>query len=271
MSAAAGALVPAPARPRVFATLGAALGLLWNHPVALLVPYGAVSALLIVESLVVLTLTDGERPPIAANMALGLVVGVVGGLGGAAVVVATAALVAKGTPSLADTLDALLRRRAPLLALAALAVIVTWAASTPTLIVDWIMLDSDDLRSRAITVGLVGILWLPVSLYLEARFAVAFQLFLLEGAGPVDAFRRSWRTMKGNVLRMAGILLVMVVATLVLTMLATTLVWLFGPRDSEQTIRAIQIIATGALSIIPGALTIAAVTLYYLRLREAAP
>lgn len=269
MSAAAGALVHAPASPRVFATLRAALGLLWNHPVQLLVPYGAVSALLIVESLVVIALTDGERPPIAANMALGLVTGIVGGVGGAAVIVATAALVTGGTPSLTGTLDALLQRRAPLIALAVLAVIVLWVATTPVLIVDWIMLDSDDLQDRAVAISLTTVLWLPVSLYLEARFAVAFQLFLLEGAGPVDAFRRSWRTMKGNVLRMVGILLVMAVVGIVLAVLATVLIALFSP--SYDTSRTIQIIATGALAIIPGALTIVAVTLYYLRLRESAP
>lgn len=269
MSAAAGALVPASASPRVFATLRAALGLLWNHPVQLLVPYGVVSALLIAESLVVIAVTDGERPPIAANMALGLATGIVGGVGGAAVVVATAALVAGGTPSLAGTLDALLQRRAPLIALAVLAVIVLWVATMPVLIVDWIMLDSDDLQDRAVAISLTTVLWLPVSLYLEARFAVAFQLFLLEGAGPVDAFRRSWHTMKGNVLRMVGILLVMAVVGIVLAVLATVLIALFSP--SYDTTRTIQIIATGALSIIPGALTIVAVTLYYLRLRESAP
>lgn len=270
MSAAAGALVHAPASPRVFATLRAALGLLWNHPIHLLVPYGAVSALLIVESLVVIALTDGERPPIAANMALGLVTGIVGGVGGAAVVVATAALVAGGAPSLAGTLDALLQRRpAALLALATLAVIVLWVATAPVLIVDWIMLDSDDLQDRAVAISLTTVLWLPISLYLEARFAVAFQLFLLEGAGPVDAFRRSWRTMKGNVLRMVGILLVMAVVGIVLAVLATVLIALFSP--SYDTTRTIQIIVAGALAIIPGALTIVAVTLYYLRLRESAP
>ena len=269
MSAAAGALVHAPASPRVFATLRAALGLLWNHPVQLLVPYGAVSALLIVESLVVIALTDGERPPIAANMALGLVTGIVGGVGGAAVIVAAAALVAGGTPSLTDTLDVLLQRRAPLIALATLAVIVLWVATAPVLIVDWIMLDSDDLQDRAVAISLTTVLWLPVSLYLEARFAVAFQLFLLEGAGPVDAFRRSWRTMKGNVLRMVGILLVMAVVGIVLAVLATVLIALFSP--SYDTTRTIQIIVAGALAIIPGALTIVAVTLYYLRLRESAP
>lgn len=269
MSAAAGALVHAPASPRVFATLRAALGLLWNHPVQLLVPYGAVSALLIAESLVVIALTDGERPPIAANVALGLATGIVGGVGGAAVIVATAALVTGGTPSLAGTLDALLQRRAPLIALAVLAVIVLWVATMPVLIVDWIMLDSDDLQDRAVAISLTTVLWLPISLYLEARFAVAFQLFLLEGAGPVDAFRRSWRTMKGNVLRMVGILLVMAVVGIVLAVLATVLIALFSP--SYDTTRTIQIIVAGALAIIPGALTIVAVTLYYLRLRESAP
>lgn len=123
MSAAATAFVPAPAKPRVFATLGAALGLLRRHPVQLLVPYGAVSALIIAESFAAIALTDGERPPMAVNMAPGLVTGIAGGVGGGAIVVAAATLVRGGTPSLAGTLGALFRRRWPLLALAALAVI----------------------------------------------------------------------------------------------------------------------------------------------------
>lgn len=271
MSAAAGTLIPAPARPRVFATLRAALGLLRNHPVQLLVPYGAVSALVVAESLVVIALTGGERPPIAANMALGLATGIVGGVGGAAVVVAVATLVANGTPSLADTLGALLRRRTPLIALAALAVIVSWVATAPILIVDWALLDSDDLQGRAVAISLTSVLWLPVSLYLEARFAVTFQLFLLEGARPVDAFRRSWHLMKGNILRMVGILLVIVAATIVIAVLTSVLVALLGPRDDEQAIRTIQTAVSGVSGLFLGALTIAAVTLYYLRLRESAP
>ena len=207
MSAAAGALVPASASPRVFATLRAALGLLWNHPVQLLVPYGAVSALLIAESLVVIAVTDGERPPIAANMALDLAEGVILGMAGAAIVVAAAAFAREQPASIPASFGPLTRRPAALLALATLGVIVTWVSTLPTWIVYWVTNDASN-SDRATATSLATVLWLPVSLYVGARFALAFQLFLLEGAGPAESFIRSWRMMTGYILRMVGILLV---------------------------------------------------------------
>ena len=269
MSATAAAFAPAPAKPRVFATLGAALGLLRRHPAQLLVPYGAVSALLVAEALAVIALTNGERPPMAVNMALGLVTGIVGGVGGGAIVVAAATLARGGTPSLAGTLDALFRRRWPLITLAALAVIVLWVSTLPTWIVQWAMNDSSN-ADRLTAITLTTALWLPVSLYLEARFALAFQLFLLEGAGPADAFVRSWRAMRGNILRMVGILVMIGTVQAAITM--AVLFGLFAvDRGDEQAILSASAAVSGVSGAILGALTIVAVTLYYLRLRESAP
>lgn len=269
MSAAAAAFVPAPARPRVFGTLGAALGLLRRHPVQLLVPYGAVSALLIAESLAVIALTDGERPPMAVNMALGLVTGIAGGVGGGAIIVAATTLARGGTTSLAGTLDALFRRRWPLIALAVLAVIVLWVSTLPIWIVQWMTSDSVN-TDRVTAITLATALWLPVSLYLEARFALAFQLFLLEGAGPADAFIRSWRVMRGNILRMIGILIVIGAVQAVIAVAMLTGLYAVSSGD-EQALLFIATAVSGVSGAILGAFTIIAVTLYYLRLRESAP
>lgn len=271
MSAAAGALVPAPARPRVFATLGAALGLLWNHPIQLLVPYGAVSALVVVESLVVIALTSGEPLPIAGRLALDLGEGVVLGVAGAAIVVAVAALAREQPASIPASFGPLARRPAALLALAALAVIVTWASTLPTWIVYWATSDASN-SDRATANAVASVLWLPVTLYVGARFALAFQLFLLEGTGPAQSFIRSWRMMTGSILRMIGILLVIGLVQGVIAAAAAVLTSLLVVgRGDEQAFLSITTAVSGVSGFLLGALTIAAVTLHYLRLREAAP
>ena len=271
MSAAAGTLVPAPARPRVFATLRAALGLLWNHPVQMLVPYGAVSALIIAESLAVIALTDGVRPPLAADMALDLAEGVVLGVAGAAIIVAVAAFARERPTDIPASLRPLVQRPAALLALAALAVIVTWVSTLPTWIVYWATSDASNV-DRGVAIALTSVLWMPVTLYLSARFALAFQLFLLEGAGPAEAFIRSWRVMTGHILRMVGILLVIGLVQTVIAVAATVLTSLLVVnRGGEQAFLLISTAVSGVSGLFLGALTIAAVTLYYLRLRESTP
>lgn len=271
MSAAAGTLVPAPARPRVFATLRAALVLLWNHPVPLLVPYGAASALVVVESLVVIALTSGEPLPIAGRMALDLTEGVVLDVAGAAVVVAVAAFAREQPVSIPASLRPLAQRPAALLALAALAVVVTWVSTLPTWIVYWATNDAGS-SDRATAIAVASILWLPVTLYVGARFALAFQLFLLEGAGPAQSFIRSCRVMTGHILRMVGILLVIALVQAVIAVAATVLTSLLvAGRGDGQSFLSITTAVSGVGGLFLGALTIAAVTLYYLRLREAAP
>ena len=272
MSAAAGALVPASASPRVFATLRAALGLLWNHPVQLLVPYGAVSALLIAESLVVVALTDGEPLPIAGRMALDLAEGVILGVAGAAIVMAVAAFALEQPAGIPASFGPLARRPAALLALAVLAVIITWISTLPTWIVYWATNDASN-SDRATAISLATVLWLPVSLYLSARFALVFQLFLLEGAGPAESFIRSWRMMTGYILRMVGILLMVALVQAVIAVAATVLTALLvvEQRGDEQAFLSITTAVSGVSGLLLGALTIVAVTLYYLRLRESAP
>lgn len=270
MSAAAAAFVPAPARPRVFGTLGAALGLLRRHPVQLLVPYGAVSALFIAESLIVIAMTSGEPLPIAGRLAIDLGEGVVLGVAGAAIVVAVAAFAREQPAGIPASFGPLARRPAALLALAALAMIITWASTLPTWIVYWATSDASN-SDRAMASAVASVLWLPVTLYLGARFALAFQLFLLDGTGPAQSFIHSWRMMTGSILRMIGILLVIGLVQAVIAVAAMLTDMVIILRGDEQAFLFIPTAVTGVSGAILGAFTIIAVTLYYLRLRESAP
>ncbi|MDE0312641.1 MAG: glycerophosphoryl diester phosphodiesterase membrane domain-containing protein [Caldilineaceae bacterium] len=54
--------------------------------------------------------------------------------------------------------------------------------------------------------GLALLLLLAPTVYLAARWLVAPAVLVVEGAGPIDAIRRSWRLSRDNVLRMVGYL-----------------------------------------------------------------
>ena len=54
--------------------------------------------------------------------------------------------------------------------------------------------------------GLAVILMLAPIVYLSARWLVAPAILVVEGTGPIDAMRRSWRLSQDNVLRMVGYL-----------------------------------------------------------------
>lgn len=54
--------------------------------------------------------------------------------------------------------------------------------------------------------GLAFLLVLAPIIYLSARWLVAPAVLVVEGAGPIDALRRSWRLSRDNVLRMVGFL-----------------------------------------------------------------
>ena len=113
---------------------------------------------------------------------------------------------------------------------------------------------------------IVGIAAIP---FLVARFGIAYQVYLLEETGPIEALSRSWRTMHGNMLRLLGILLVGLVLAALIGLLVPVSP---GPEGAD---RAARIAIDAALQILQGGIAIpvtvfahAAVTLYYLRIRE---
>jgi len=57
--------------------------------------------------------------------------------------------------------------------------------------------------------GLAFLLVLAPLIYLSARWLVAPAVLVVEGAGPIDALRRSWRLSRDNVLRMVGYLVLL--------------------------------------------------------------
>ena len=63
--------------------------------------------------------------------------------------------------------------------------------------------------------GLALLLVLTPIVYLSARWFVAPAVLVVEGAGPIDALRRSWRLSRDNVLRMVGYLVALYVLEMI--------------------------------------------------------
>ena len=111
---------------------------------------------------------------------------------------------------------------------------------------------------------IVGLAVIP---FLVARFGVAYQVYLLEQVGPIEALTQSWRTMQGNMLRLLGLILVGLVLILIIGAL-------FPPfpapdsRTAQMAIDALQRILQGGAAIPVAAFAHAAITLYYLRIRK---
>ena len=63
--------------------------------------------------------------------------------------------------------------------------------------------------------GLAFLLLLAPLIYLSARWFVAPAVLVVEGAGPIDALRRSWRLSRDNVLRMVGYLVALYILEMI--------------------------------------------------------
>lgn len=112
-------------------------------------------------------------------------------------------------------------------------------------------------------VTIVGIFLLP---YLALRLVLAFEVYMLENIGPMDAFRRSWRLMSGNVLRMLGVLLILT-ALFLLPLLLISTVGLIegGSRTTTVLINATAALVQGLLVVPFLALVTTTTTLFYLK------
>ncbi|MCY4091453.1 MAG: hypothetical protein OXF62_11595 [Caldilineaceae bacterium] len=117
--------------------------------------------------------------------------------------------------------------------------------------------------------GLAFLLLLAPTVYLAARWLVAPAVLVVEGAGPVDALRSSWRLSRDNVLRMVGYLVLfnileMIIMALPLaalqysTMLMTSST---GPMLSLSTI------SSSLITVVALPFFVAAVVLLYYDLR----
>ena len=254
-----------PERPGVGETLSATAALMRDHPRETMLPLLAVQAPLVIGTIVLTIVlynsvfidevyprggitgaSEGGGPVfalvvvVAAAVVLGLI-----GQGGTIVSVAAVAL---GRPlTLTQALDPAFTRLGGLIAL--------------TLIF-------------AVAAGLLAITFIGLAVipFLVARFGIAYQVYLIEETGPIEALTRSWRTMSGNMLRLLAIIVIGFVLVVLIGLLVPVSP---GPdsmsRGGRMLIDALIQILQGGVAIPLTAFAHAAVTLYYLRIREENP
>ncbi len=252
--------------PRVGAgeTLRAALALMRDHPRETMAPLAVVQVPLAIAATLVTILLyatvfagepypqrgltgASEGGPFAAFVLLAAVTVVLGLVGMGATIVSVEA-VAQGRPvGPREALDPAFTRLGGLVALGG------------TLLVG----------AAALAATIIGLAAIP---FLGLRIALAPQALMLEGAGPFASLRRSWGLMRGNMLRLLVILLAVIAIPLVLGLLAPV-----SPAPGEAGRAARMAIDAGlqalqtAIAIPFGAFASTALTLYYLRIREATP
>jgi hypothetical protein len=115
-------------------------------------------------------------------------------------------------------------------------------------------------------ISLVGLLLLP---YLALRLALSFEAFMLEELGPLQALGRSWRLMRGHMLRLLAVVL-LTVAILFGPFLVISLMGeaVRGDRNTEVILGAVYSLVQGVLLIPIVAFVTATTTVFYLNLRE---
>jgi len=248
--------------PGVGETLSAAFGLMRDYPRETMLPLLTIQAPLVLGTILLTIVLYGsvfadqmypEGGIIGATeggaqvfvlvvvVAVGAVVGVIGQ--GATIV--SVAAVAVGRPlTLTQALDPAFTRLGGLIALTVMFAVV----------------------GGLLAFTIVGLAVIP---FLIARFGIAYQVYLLEELGPIDALRRSWETMNGHMLRLLGILLVGLALLLLIGLLVPVSP---GPESMSRSARiaidALLQILQGGVAIPVTVFAHAAVTLYYLRIRE---
>ena len=251
--------------PGVGETLSAAAALMRDHPRETMLPLLALQAPLVIGTILLTVLlyssvfadevyprggltgaTEGGDQVfvLVVVVALAAIVGVVGQ---AATIVSVAA-VALGKPlKLSEALDPAFTRLGGLIGLTLLFAIA----------------------GGVLLITFVGWVLIP---FLIARFGVAYQIYLLEQTGPIEALSRSWRTMHGNMLRLLGIMLVGIALAVLIGLLVPASP---GPgsvaREWRMAADAGLRILQGGIAIPIAAFAHAAITLYYLRIREENP
>jgi len=250
---AAALFIQRPEKPRVWETIGASLRLMRENPLALIAPIAIMQVFSVVQVVIVDGVSaDDGRLRVELSIALALLGTLLGSLGVGATIVIVAALRWNRVLSLGEAFTALFQRLAPWLAIT----VFTWLLFLPVAHGAW------EMPSRpALGYGLFfG--WLVPMMYLTLRFGLGQQILLLEGRGPVEALRQSWRVMKGYMLRLLGIVIVEAVVGSALGFGVT-----FGLVAIESPYAVLAIV--NHLVATPIAVfSVVATTLYYLRIKE---
>lgn len=124
----------------------------------------------------------------------------------------------------------------------------------------------------ALLVGLTAVLiiTIPVVIWIEVRWAVAFPALLAERVGPTRALGRSWALVKGNWWRTLGILIVVsILVSIIQAAIGATLggIAALMPGLTTDFRAGLVTVVTALVSAIVGAITPIAVTMLYLDLR----
>lgn len=121
--------------------------------------------------------------------------------------------------------------------------------------------------SAALALTIVGLVVLP---YVAIRFALVYQAYLLEERTVFGALGRSWGMMRGQMLRMLGVVLLTVLIFLGPAVLIQSLEALVGgPRGTQVVVQAVVSVVQGVLAVPLVAFTSATTTVFYLNLRDA--
>lgn len=121
--------------------------------------------------------------------------------------------------------------------------------------------------------GLAFLLVLAPLIYLSARWFVAPAVLVVEGAGPIDALRRSWRLSRDNVLRMAGYLVALYVLEMIfmavpLVALQFAIAMLRPPPSAASALMmSLPTISSSLITIVGLPFLVAAMVLLYYDLR----
>jgi hypothetical protein len=116
----------------------------------------------------------------------------------------------------------------------------------------------------------VLIITIPVVIWIEVRWAVAFPALLAERVGPTRALGRSWALVKGNWWRTLGILIVVsILVSIIQAAIGATLggIAALMPGLTTDFRAGLVTVVTALVSAIVGAITPIAVTMLYLDLR----
>ena len=120
----------------------------------------------------------------------------------------------------------------------------------------------------ALAFGLV----LAPTTYLAARWLVAPAVLVVEGAGPIDALRRSWRLSQDNVLRMVGYLVLLYILEMIfisVPMVALQYATMLMPSSTGAIglMMSLSTISSSLMSVIGLPFFVAAAVLLYYDLR----
>ena len=120
--------------------------------------------------------------------------------------------------------------------------------------------------------ALAFVLVLVPTTYLAARWLVAPAVLVVEGAGPIDALRRSWRLSQDNVLRMVGYLVLFYILEMIfisVPMVALQYATMLMPSSTGAIglMMSLSTIASSLISVIGLPFFAAAAVLLYYDLR----